>query len=240
MNDPREQDPDGRVERALARWGQELDPAPAPPREEIWRGVRDGLTHGSSAPTPEEERPRPDQSGYPAARRSRRGGVLPTAVGMAAVLLLGIWLGRLSTPVGENETPLLGPPGEGMHEVAAPEGASSGSGDPAVRHLAATGRLLASLDAEPGGPFLESLRVWARGLLAEARFLLESPAAADPEVRALLQDLELLLVEVSLLPAEEEHRARVELDLIAEGIQRQGILSRIHALVPDTLVVSDV
>jgi hypothetical protein len=68
----------------------------------------------------------------------------------------------------------------------------------------------------------------ARQLLATNRLLLDSPAAGDPRLRLLLQDLELVLAQIAQLgPA--RHGADVE--LIREGLD-DGVLVRLRAAVP--------
>lgn len=240
-----EHDPAERTVRLLGRWGRELDPAPEPPREAMWEAVRDQAVPSGHAPSA-----RPG--------RARRAWV--PAVGMAAALVLGLWLGRVTGPTVPASAPAGASPGAPLGSpLGVPAGAAPGTtapgGDaysptlaasareldaPAVRHLAATGRLLSRLEGEGASAFVQGMRGWAEGLLAETRFLLDSPLTADPELRGLLEDLEMVLVEVTLLPPEGEERSRVELDLIADGMASRAILARIRTLVPDTLMASGV
>ena len=69
----------------------------------------------------------------------------------------------------------------------------------------------------------------ARQLLATNRLLLDSPAAADPRLRFLLQDLELVLAEIAQLAPERRHE---DLKLITDGLDRDGMLVRLRAAVP--------
>jgi hypothetical protein len=69
----------------------------------------------------------------------------------------------------------------------------------------------------------------ARQLLATNRLLLDSPAATDARTRLLLQDLELVLAEISQLSPQP--RAR-DLDLITQGLEQGGVLSRLRIAVP--------
>jgi hypothetical protein len=64
--------------------------------------------------------------------------------------------------------------------------------------------------------------------------LLDSPASSDPELKTLLEDLELLLAQISLLGEDDVAGARgpEELQLIAQGIETQDVLPRIQAALP--------
>jgi hypothetical protein len=69
----------------------------------------------------------------------------------------------------------------------------------------------------------------ARQLLATNRLLLDSPAANDGRTRLLLQDLELVLAEIAQLSPQPRSR---DLDLITEGLERGGVMSRLRTAVP--------
>jgi hypothetical protein len=70
---------------------------------------------------------------------------------------------------------------------------------------------------------------WARDLLTNTRLLLDSPAAADPQRRRLLEDLELVLVQmVELGP---RHRA-TDRQMIDRTLDRDHVLTRLRSAVP--------
>jgi hypothetical protein len=69
----------------------------------------------------------------------------------------------------------------------------------------------------------------ARELLATNRLLLDSPAAQDRRMRLLLQDLELVLAEIAQLTPDAPSGDR---ELIREGIERGGVLTRLRTVVP--------
>ena len=56
--------------------------------------------------------------------------------------------------------------------------------------------------------------------------LLSSPAADDPQLRNLLEDVELLLVQIAQLPAEGP---RADPSLITDGLDAVNLLTRIDA-----------
>ena len=75
------------------------------------------------------------------------------------------------------------------------------------------------------GESVDEVREWARPLLSRTRLLLGSPAAADPELRSLLDDLEVVLVQITQLPgAESEER-----EWIDEGLDESRLLFRLRA-----------
>ncbi|MBA3893748.1 MAG: hypothetical protein H0X69_08635 [Gemmatimonadales bacterium] len=69
----------------------------------------------------------------------------------------------------------------------------------------------------------------ARQLLATNRLLLDSPAAAEPATRLLLEDLELVLAEIAQLsPGSRDE----DLQLIREGLDRGDMMPRLRTAVP--------
>ncbi|MDF3052291.1 MAG: hypothetical protein K0S19_396 [Geminicoccaceae bacterium] len=69
----------------------------------------------------------------------------------------------------------------------------------------------------------------ARQLLATNRLLLDSRAASDRRTRLLLQDLELVLAQIAQLSGEP---SSPDLDLIREGLEDSGVMSRLRTAVP--------
>jgi hypothetical protein len=69
----------------------------------------------------------------------------------------------------------------------------------------------------------------ARQLLATNRLLLDSPAADDDRTRLLLQDLELVLAQIAQL---SPRPSSPDLDLITEGLEDGGVMSRLRTAVP--------
>lgn len=171
-------------------------------------------------------------------RRGRRGPVrwVGPAVAAAAVLVVGIGIGRLTAPAGDGAVARA----EVEKEVGPPAGLPS-TPSTAVRtatfeHLGRSESLLALLRADARSGRVEGdVGQWGRGLLAETRLLLNSSAADDPAMRELLEDLELILAQVAVLhdgagPGGE--RAREELEIIARGLEERDVLSRIQAVLP--------
>jgi hypothetical protein len=147
------------------------------------------------------------------------------AAGIAAVLALGFALGRVSekgAPAPAPATVAVETPGR--------------SGDAAYRvatteHLSQSETFLTLFRASVrgGGGNGQLASATARQLLATNRLLMDSPAASDGRTRALLQDLELVLAEIAQLSPQPRSR---DLDLIEEGLDEGGVLSRLRTAVP--------
>jgi hypothetical protein len=74
------------------------------------------------------------------------------------------------------------------------------------------------------------LGLWGRDVLSSTRLLLDSPAGSDPQLRPLLNDLELVLVQIIQLsgtPLGESDRA-----LIDRAMREHDLLQRIRTAVP--------
>lgn len=188
---------------------------PPVPRDEIWariQGVRsDRLTvHPSDRLT---ARPSDRPSDRLTARSSSRW--LRFATGIAALLAIGIGIGRWSL----TESPA---PGRAPVPVAAgaprPNAALSLT---AANHL---GRAEAFLTAVRVGERGEGFENQARDLLLTTRFLLDARGITDPRTRALLEDLELVLVQIAQLGGRDGE----EVDLLNDALEQKEVLPRLR------------
>jgi hypothetical protein len=176
---------------------------PAAPREQMWWAI----------------------SAARAQRRSRQRVArrLYWGLALAATLILGIGIGRL---VSRASRPLPTPGGSAGYVIAAtPYRVAAG------QYLARTEVLLTDFTTESrkgriGARFLAS----ARDLLTTTRLMLDSPAADDPQLKVLLQDLELVLAQLTQLP--DEPRQRSDLDLINQSLTQRSVLARLRAATP--------
>jgi hypothetical protein len=147
------------------------------------------------------------------------------AAGIAAVLALGIGLGRLSI----NTAPPVVAPAP-VATAPAPRVSNAAYQVATAEHLSQSEAFLTLFRAsvrQGGNEQLASAT--ARQLLATNRLLLDSPAANDGRTRLLLQDLELVLAEIAQLSPQPRSR---DLDLITEGLERGGVMSRLRTAVP--------
>ena len=147
-------------------------------------------------------------------------------IGIAALLALGIGLGRLSAPrSGSSRVPVVAVAGD-----SAPRSNDVAYRIAATEHLSQSEAFLTLFrtSVRRGGNE-ELASATARQLLATNRLLLDSPAAGDAKTRLLLQDLELVLAEIAQL---SPRPSSPDLDLITEGLERGGVMSRLRTAVP--------
>ncbi|HEX9055842.1 MAG TPA: hypothetical protein VF830_13095 [Gemmatimonadales bacterium] len=202
---------------------------PAVPREALWTRIQlRRAAEPSAAP-----------ADPPAAREATRSPrFLVWGAGIAALLALGVGIGRLSVhvrpPLRADSTPVAAAPAP-LPQAPSPAAAAPARDDAAYRlaaaeHLGQAEAFLTLFRASVREGHRERLApAAARQLLATNRLLLDSPAAADPRLRFLLQDLELVLAEIAQLAPERRHE---DLKLITDGLERDGMLVRLRAAVP--------
>jgi hypothetical protein len=222
----------------FARTVRGLDTPPPAPREEIWTRIqaqRGARLNGAGVQSGAESGPTGAHNGAESGlaeagvtalpvRRPRRQWV-QWGAGLAAMLVIGIGLGRLSLQQATSS----GPPAT----AAAP---SSQAEDDEVmpgpfrlattRHLQRTEALLTSLNMDVQRGNTGEVTAWATELLTNTRLLLSSPAAEDPATRRLLEDLELLLAQIAVIPSA---RAQEEVELILDGLNQSDVLLRLRA-----------
>jgi hypothetical protein len=214
---------DDRLDDLLRATAREHNQPPETPREEMWAAIqavrRSGGPRAERGADGKEAKKRESRRRWPF-RPSDRPTVRLVA-GLAALLALGFALGRVS------QTPAPPP-----QIASTPEPT-----DPATAYRVATMEHLSQSEAfltlfrtavrQGGNERLASGA--ARQLLATNRLLLDSPAAYDGRIRALLQDLELVFAQIAQLSPEP--RAR-DFDLIQEDLEEGGVLSRLRTAVP--------
>jgi hypothetical protein len=196
---------DDQWDELLHRTARDYNAPPETPRDEMWRAIEARRRHTRSLPA-----------------SPRRW--IPWAAAAAAVLALGVDLGRLSVRNTPQPAPVP------VATQRAPQSNGTAYRLAAAEHLGQSEVFLTLFRASirPGGN--ERLAsATARELLATNRLLLDSPAVRDRKTRLLLQDLELVLAEIAQLAPQPRER---DLKLIGEGIERDGMLSRLRTAVP--------
>lgn len=160
----------------------------------------------------------------------RRNPWLPISA-IAAALLLGVAIGRVA---------LQRPDGPAAPVTAFPETPSESS-DPARLYRVAAAQTLTQAEAlltafrtstaqqrSPIDP--PQLGTWGRQVLGSTRLLIDSPAGGDPQLRALLEDLELVLVQILQLSGGELNPT--ERALVEGALEHSDLLPRIRTAVP--------
>jgi hypothetical protein len=227
---------DDRLDDLLNEAARDYNDPPETPREAMWDRI---VAQRAAEQAAESSQPAAAEvsgtfwhrihrrSSFGAPARLRRTFL---GAGIAAVLALGIGLGRLST---KAPNPVLAPvftPAP-VATASAPRGSSPAYQLAATEYLSQSEAFLtlfrASVRSNAGNERLASAT--ARQLLATNRLLLDSPAGSDAKTRLLLQDLELVLAEIAQLSPESRQR---DLNLITEGLERGGVMSRLRTAVP--------
>ncbi len=199
-----------RFESLLRDAARDYNRPPEPPREAMWARIQ------------AERQQRESGRRNPVVRPWHWG------IGMAAMLAIGIGIGRV--------TPTSSLPGSSSATIAADSlRTQSRAALPyrfaATQHLSRTEAFLTSYQSEArAGRTPRELSEWARDLLTGTRLLLDSPAAEDPRLNLLLQDLELVLAQIAQLAG--AGNADDEVELIDEALDQRGTLSRLRAAVP--------
>jgi hypothetical protein len=157
------------------------------------------------------------------------------AVAAAALVVMGVGIGRMTAPAGEG--PVTSVAAWESPEAAPTRRAGSASLDMAAReHFGETESLLTMVRADArAGQVDPATRAWAQGLLAQTRLLLDAEGVTTPAVNDLLLDLELVLIQivgVSETDAADEARARTELELALRTLEEGEVLPRIQAVIP--------
>lgn len=194
-----------RFDERLRQAAQDYNRPPATPREELWSRI--AATR---------------------AARQRRVIVLRPAlrwgVGIAAVLALGIAIGRWSARGGQA-------PGAPVVAAGTDQVPALAYRVAAAQYLTRTEALLTGFRAEarsPGVPTTQFSRQ-ARDLLATTRLMLDSPAARDMRLKGLLEDLELVLAQIAQLPSSGD---REDVQSINQGLDQRSVLLRLRTANP--------
>ncbi|HEX9705904.1 MAG TPA: hypothetical protein VGA20_11710 [Gemmatimonadales bacterium] len=195
---------DDRFDGHLRDAARDYHRPPETPREEMWARI-----------AAERERRRTEEAVIVLRPWLKWG------LGIAALLAVGIGLGRWTAP-GVPLAPIAvadSAPDEVAYRVAA------------TQYLSRAETFLTEFRADVGqGQVDERFTRQAGDLLSTMRLMLDSPAARDPLVRSLLEDLELVLVQIALLRADPSDRA--ELDFITRGMEQRGVLTKLRTAIP--------
>lgn len=133
----------------------------------------------------------------------------------AAVLVVGIAIGRMTAGGARH---VATRDAEIAYRVAA------------TPYLTRTEALLTSFRAESrSGRVDTAFAAQAQDLLVTTRLMLNSPAARDPRLASLLQDLEVMLVQIAQLPAGSD---RNDVELINQGLDQRSVMLRLRAVSP--------
>ncbi len=202
---------------------------PEPPIDEMWAEIEARAGFGSATPAI------PIASITPITA-AKRGSRVPRWLGIAATLVIGVGIGRGSAFVGRQVAPTPASSGPAIETVAS----AAPRNDPgldrpyeveASQYLGQTAALLISLPSEAkSGRTDQQFANRATDLLARTRLLMDSPAANEPAMRDLLEDLELVLAQVVRL---RSNASRTDLDIINRALEQRDVIPRLRTAVAD-------
>ena len=191
---------DDRIDQRLRELARDYHRPPATPREELWARIAAARADRRAAPRVLVLRP-----------------WLRWGLAAAAVLVLGIALGRITAPTRQVAAQ-ADSSGAVAYQIAA------------TQYLTRTEALLASFRAEARTGRLDAqFAGQARDLLTTTRLMMDSPAARDPRLKTLLDDLEVVLAQIAQVPS---GRTGEDVDLITQGIEQRSVLLRLQTAVP--------
>jgi hypothetical protein len=101
-----------------------------------------------------------------------------------------------------------------------------------LQHLAGTEAMITSFRTSArSGEIDAQMGKWARELLGTTRLLEASPAADDPVMKRLLEDLELVIVQIVQYAGRGTNDPE-ELDLIEQSIKKRGVITKLRGTLP--------
>ena len=219
---------DDRLDDRLKELAGQYNEPPETPREEMWAAIQaKRLAEGNEAGKAERTEAEHGILPFRPFRSFRSFRSFRLVAGIAALLALGIGLGRLTV---RPPKPIAGPTPVATIPTVEPKVNAAAYRVATTDYLSQSEEFLTLFRASVRGrqdPRLASAT--ARQLLATNRLLLDSPAADDRSTRLLLQDLELVLAEIAQLSVSSESHDR---DLITENLEQGGVLSRLRTAVP--------
>jgi hypothetical protein len=195
---------DERKSERLERAVREYHRPPATPREELWARIQAERARRRSTVRVIELRP-----------------WLRWGLAAAAVLLVGVAIGRFSSPGGRRAT---------ADVATAPAAPDLAYRVAAAQYLTRTEALLTGFHSDVRRTASDTQFVeQARELLLTTRLMLGSPVAKSPRMKALLEDLEVVLAQIATLPS---GRRSEDARLINEAIEQRSVLLKLRTSVP--------
>jgi len=206
---------DDRFDDLIQRAREEYNPPPEVPREAIWAAI---------------ERQREKDRLSPR-RISRRFGWVWVPAAAAAVLVFGILIGRLWLPPGPAEqVAKTTPEPPAVERTSQDRPAGEFFRLTATRFLGRADAMLTQFRSEtPATQTNGDLFCWADELLGQTRLLMDSPAAQDPNMEALLVDLELVLAQIVQISHNREMEQR---EWIQDDMEKRDLIARLRTQVP--------
>jgi hypothetical protein len=221
---------DDRFEELMQDAAHTYRKPPVPDFDGMWKSIETALDNkqviSSIGGNPPAVQPTYD---FGEARRRKRGMSRTTQrLAIAATLIIGIALGRASMSFSPSTATGTATTVASNDQSTAPMPYEAETS----RYLGQTAALLIALPSEvKAGRADEQFVNRAGELLSRTRLLIDSPAASDPRMRDLLEDLELVLAQVVRL--QNDTTSRTELDLISRALEQRDVIPRLRTAVAD-------
>jgi uncharacterized membrane-anchored protein YhcB (DUF1043 family) len=204
---------DEQLDELLRNLQRDFNAPPPPPLDDMWATIESAHFDAPRAAVP--------------AARS-----YAPWLAAAATLLIGVAIGRY-VPAGKANPAAPAQSSTSVATTAAPAPDTSAIADAyrqqTTRYLGQAAALLISLPNQSASTKTDAVFAGkAADLLVTTRLLMDSPAAQDPKLRSLLEDLELVLVQIARLRGE---RNKSDLDLIHQTVEQADVLSRLNSAV---------
>jgi hypothetical protein len=204
---------------------------PTPDFESMWNSIATELDHrqvissiGGNTPVVQPT----DASDLNEVRRTRPTSRTTQRLAIAATLVIGIALGRASMSISSSTSTGMPETSVASNDASAPMPYEAETS----KYLGQTAALLIALPSEVrAGRADEQFVNRAGELLGRTRLLMDSPAATDPRMRDLLEDLELVLAQVVRL--QNDTTSRTDLDLISRALEQRDVIPRLRTAVAD-------
>ncbi len=203
-----------RFDEVLRDLPRSFNPPAQPPLDDMWAVIEDAHFNASAS-----------------ASSLRRMRLRAPWLAAAAALVIGIGIGRyIPSPAKIADNPPPAPMTASARQPAGdPSAVVDAYRDQTSHYLGQAAALLISLPAKDAtGKADAAFAGKAAELLVTTRLLMDSPAAQNPKLRSLLDDLELVLVQIARLRSE---RSRGDLDLIHQAVEQGDVLSRLNSAV---------
>jgi hypothetical protein len=207
---------ENRFEEIVTELPRSFNNPPPPPLDEMWAVIEDAHFNAPAAAAP-----------------SRATMSRAPWLAAAAALVIGIGIGhympRASSVVGSSSAPTSVASANSATSSADTSAVAEAYRDQTSRYLGQTAALLISLPSKDARGKTDAVFAGkASDLLVTTRLLMDSPAARDPQMRSLLEDLELVLVQIARLRGE---KSKADLDLIHQAVEQGDVLSRLNSAV---------
>jgi hypothetical protein len=215
---------DDQLDRLIDQARATYHAPPEPPLDALWSGIAQRRAERAGAP----HSPRRWSVRH---LRATPWFPLASASALAAALVLSFTLGRVTAPTAPTSATGTLASGQATTTAGTPAPAFERTPETSATTelLGRTVVLLSALPREANDPSSAGrFAQQADELLMTTRLLLDSRAAErDATLRALLQDLELVLAQVARLRAGE---TRTERELITEAMEQQDLVPRIRTV----------